>query len=124
MDMNKAAFSVFSRFRPDVPLLQINPAIIAIIIEIIQTLLPMLLEQCNKKPAEVPAMAQQAVDRDGFLGRVLWLVARRSVIREIGRADYHEAGGDELLNAVLVTGALSIGDEIENLWSSMRPYLG
>lgn len=124
MDMNKAAADVLFNYKPGVPAPQINPAIIAIIIEMIQTLLPILLEQCNKKPAEVPAMAQQAVDKDGFLGRVLWLAARRSVIREIGRADYHEAGGDELLAAVLRTGAVRTGDEIDQLWSSMRPYLG
>lgn len=87
---------------------QFNPAIILLIIEGINMILPLLQEYCNKEPEEAVAIAKNPS----------WLeyrVARFQVRRALGRRAYRECG-KEVLTAMLETGGELTTDEMSDLY--------
>ena len=119
MQLNDAAKAVVQRLESDNPDYQFDPAIILVIVEAIQTLLPLLIELCEVLPSEVPRAAAKIKAGETFADRVRWRVAYRRLRRELG-SDFYSAGGAKLVDAMLDAAASTSGDRIDELWCSMR----
>lgn len=111
---NKTADRVLGELKKNNPTCEFDPATILIIIQIIEAVLPFIVELCSKKPSDVPGLCGQAAK-----GGMLYRIARRQVRRSVGWRDYYAAGGDKLLDALLEVGKTSSVDEIERMYSEV-----
>jgi len=95
-------------------------ATVLIIIQVIQALIPILRDMCDKDAEAVPELASDALDCGLLLPRTReWRIARRAAIRELGSKDYKEAGGDEMLKGVLGVAADDDGTLVAQVYSEV-----
>jgi hypothetical protein len=120
MQLKEAADSVLGRMQTENPTYSFDPAIIALIIEAIKELLPLFIDQCSVQAREVPAAAAQIASRTTIRDRIRWRSGLRELRREIGRHDFHVAGGVKLYTAMLDQAASTSGEEVEDLWCCIR----
>ena len=106
------ADNVAAKLRSNNPYLEFDPTIIFVIIELIEQILPVIIEMCEKDPKDVPRYAQAA---SGFAYR--WL--RRQCRRAVGWRDYYGFGGDKLLDAGLQTMAEMDEEVVSDLYSEI-----
>ena len=106
---------VFGEMKKNDPTCSFDPAIIMVIVEALQILLPMLIELCDKTTNEVPSVCGETLSHGGFAYRV----ARRQLRRKLGWRDYYAAGGDKLLNAVLAVGMASSPEEVAQVYAEV-----
>ena len=99
-ELKKAADEVLGQLQADKPTLTFDPATIMIIIEALKILLPLVLEWCDKEPKDVPQLAEGVLEPDTVMEYTRRGWARRTLIKELGRRQYNEVGGEALLDAV------------------------
>lgn len=92
-----------------------DPTIIYVIIEIVEMVLPMIIELCDKESRDVPELAKDTLAYGGFKYR--W--TRRQARRAVGWRDYYGAGGDRVLDAVLGEAAESDPEDIGRLYAEI-----
>ena len=118
MELREAADTVLCRLKTSQPALQLDPATILVIIKIIQLLLPLVLDMCEKEPEDIPSLATNALRPTSVGDRINYWFTRRAVIRELGRARYRDAGGDALLAALLEEASMASVEDLESLCES------
>ena len=111
---NNVANRILGEMRKNDPSCSFDPATILIILQILQEILPVLLELCAKSPEEVPDVCREAAR-----GGMSYRIARRQVRRAVGWRDYYAAGGDKLLNAVLAVGMASSPEEVAQVYAEV-----
>jgi len=88
-----------------------DPTIILLIMELLSTIIPQIIEWCDKTPEDIPQMAKSPT----WLQRRVLVTKTRRVL---GRRAYREYGPD-VVNALLKTGAQATSKEIEELYNTI-----
>jgi len=71
-----------------------DPSVILVIIQIIEELLPLIIELCNLEPENVPKVAENVTG-------LRYMVWRNRAIRAVGRRPFREAGGDAMFRNLI-----------------------
>ena len=119
--LNKSANRVVQRVKAGDPTYSIDPALIAIIIELISQMLPVIMDWCDKTAEGIPEAAAEAIKDRGRDYRFARRQARRAVG---GWFNYRDVGGDIMLNAILEEAANTTPEGMEQIHSAIvnGPY--
>ena len=99
--VRESAELVLAELRTANPQMEFDPAIIAVIIEVIKILLPLLVEKCGVSAGDAPAVAKRVLLRETIWDRIQYRRARRALKADLGGVDYEAVGGDRMLDAAL-----------------------
>lgn len=99
--VRESADLVLAELRTANPQMEFDPAIIAVIIEVIKILLPLLIEKCGVAAVDAPAVAKRVLLRESIWDRIQYRRARRALRYDLGSVDYEAVGGDRMLDAAL-----------------------
>ena len=119
--LNETADRILHRVKAGDPTYSIDPALIAIIIELISQMLPVIMDWCDKTAEGIPEAAAEAIkDR----GRAYRFARRRARQAVGGWLSYRDVGGDRMLDAILEEAANTTPEGMEQIHSAIvnGPY--
>lgn len=120
MNVKTAANLALQELKDDDANLEISPAFIIILIQVIQALLPILIENCGTPAADVALAANGCLKPRGMMDWFRIVRARRIMIAEVGRRTLMEMGGvDAVMTAVCKAGSKLTEQDADTLYQSI-----
>lgn len=119
MTPQEAANRVAEKLPNGYPLPKLDPAIIAVILELLKVLLPIIIDNCQETPDEVPVVLRDMRDPRAIKDRIRRWRLDLIIRRELGWRLYRDLDGPSLAEAFCEAGSVALPDEIWSLCDSL-----